>query len=164
MVSTDRGFTLVELIVAMAISEIVLFALSAFFLYSLSSFKRCDAENEIVQNARYALDSISREVRTSRIQAAPTGKGDFGALYLGKSASDGDTIVIKCGEFGGRRVLKRTVVRGGAVVNSRKIIDNAEEIVFSYDSSSGMLSITLTVAAEEGARFTLSTMVFSRIG
>lgn len=165
MVRSNKGLSLIELIVAMALSSIVFLMFFTLFSTSMLNFKRCDAENEIMQDARYGLDQITREVRMSTISADSVDMSDPGVLYLKRAVPDSDIIIIKCGDYDGRKVLKRMVSRNNVVVNSRKIIDNADNIIFSYDRCDKLLSITLTVAkAETGDSFTLSTTVLSRIG
>lgn len=161
MIRSNKGLSLVELIVAMALSGIVILMLAALLSFSASYFKRCDAENEMMQDARFALDQITREVRMSTIVADSMDMGEPGVLYL---AEPKGTVIIKCGYYGDSKVLKRMVLRNNVVVNSRKIINNADNIIFSYDTGRGLLSITLTVAkSETGPRFTISTAVRPRV-
>lgn len=64
-VGRERGFTLVELLIAMAVASIV--AMSGFALFSQSNWSYQVQENvgEAQQNARVAMDRIVRDVRTA---------------------------------------------------------------------------------------------------
>jgi prepilin-type N-terminal cleavage/methylation domain-containing protein len=59
----EKGFTLVELLVAMAISGIVIAAVYTAFITQQKSYTIQDQVAEIQQNARVGLDMIAREVR-----------------------------------------------------------------------------------------------------
>ena len=64
-VSRERGFTIVELLVAMAVASVV--AMSGFALFSQSNWSYQVQENvgEAQQNARVAMDRIVRDIRTA---------------------------------------------------------------------------------------------------
>jgi len=62
-VKKERGFTLVELLVAMAISGIVMAAVYTAFVTQQKSYTVQDQVAEMQQNARVGLDMIAREVR-----------------------------------------------------------------------------------------------------
>lgn len=61
--SRAHGFSLVELMVAMAIGLVVLTALGYVFIGSRQSFRTADAMSRIQENARYALQTMARDVR-----------------------------------------------------------------------------------------------------
>ncbi|MCX5885420.1 MAG: prepilin-type N-terminal cleavage/methylation domain-containing protein, partial [Proteobacteria bacterium] len=58
----EKGFTLVELLVAMAISGIVVAAVYTAFVTQQKSYTVQDQVAETQQNARVGLDLIAREV------------------------------------------------------------------------------------------------------
>ena len=60
------GFTLIELLVAMIISSILISVTSSTYLLFRRSLARDQAKADITQNARIALDRMSREIRQSR--------------------------------------------------------------------------------------------------
>jgi type IV pilus assembly protein PilW len=66
-----QGFTLVELLVAMALALIVITSISSAFISQRKTFNSQEQVTEMVQSARAALDMISREVRMAGY--APTG-------------------------------------------------------------------------------------------
>ena len=63
--SRERGFTIVELLVAMAVASLV--AMSGFALFSQSNWSYQVQENvgEAQQNARIAVDRIAKDIRTA---------------------------------------------------------------------------------------------------
>ena len=60
-----RSFTLVELLVAMAISSLVLAGAYGVYISSVKIYRTNTTSSELTQNARVALERISREVRQS---------------------------------------------------------------------------------------------------
>ncbi len=76
---SQRGFSLVELMVAITLGFIVVAAVGYLYLGSRQSFRNTESMARIQENARYALDTMARDVRmvgslgcTSLIEAAPT--------------------------------------------------------------------------------------------
>ena len=59
----QRGFTLIELMAAIAISGVVLGAITATFITQSRSYDAQEQINEMQQGARAAMDLITREVR-----------------------------------------------------------------------------------------------------
>jgi type IV pilus assembly protein PilW len=69
--NSERGFTLVELLIAMAISLVVLTSLSSAFISQRKIYDAQEQVTEMIQGARGAMDIISREIRMAGY--APTG-------------------------------------------------------------------------------------------
>ena len=69
--NSERGFTLVELLIAMAISLVVLTSLSSAFISQRKTYAVQEQITEMIQGARGAMDIISRE--TIMAGFAPTG-------------------------------------------------------------------------------------------
>ena len=67
----ENGFTLVELLIAMAIGLIILAALSSTFLMQRKIYDVQEQIVEMVQTARAAMDMMTREIRMAGY--APTG-------------------------------------------------------------------------------------------
>jgi prepilin-type N-terminal cleavage/methylation domain-containing protein len=59
----QRGFTLTESMVAMAVSGVILAALATFVLYSSKSFAALTNYVDLEQKSQIALDKMSREIR-----------------------------------------------------------------------------------------------------
>ncbi|MCF8040027.1 MAG: prepilin-type N-terminal cleavage/methylation domain-containing protein [Desulfohalobiaceae bacterium] len=61
--NTDKGFTLTELLIAMTISLLILASLGTIFLSQLKTYNVQEQLIEMTQNARAAMDFMSREIR-----------------------------------------------------------------------------------------------------
>ena len=61
--NNERGFSLVELLIAMTIGLIILTALSSTFLMQRKIYDVQEQVAEMVQNARAAMDMMTREIR-----------------------------------------------------------------------------------------------------
>lgn len=60
---SQRGFTLAEMMVAMVIGLLVTLAVSSLFLTSRKEFKRNDATTQAQENARFALEMLTNDLR-----------------------------------------------------------------------------------------------------
>ncbi len=83
----ESGFTLIELLIAMTIGLIILTALSSTFLMQRKIYDVQEQVAEMVQNARAAMDMMSREIRMGGYD--PTDAGFDGITY------DADQLEIK---------------------------------------------------------------------
>jgi len=75
----ESGFSLVELLIAMTIGLIILTALSSTFLMQRKIYDVQEQVAEMVQNARAAMDMMSREIRMGGYN--PTDAGFDGITY-----------------------------------------------------------------------------------
>ncbi len=58
-----RGFSLVELMVAMGISTLLMAALASIFATSVSTREKIDHEGQKIEAARYSLDTLAEDIR-----------------------------------------------------------------------------------------------------
>jgi len=78
--SDTRGFTLMELLVAMALSMVILGAITGTFMTQTRFYNAQEQVNEMQQNARAAMDLIAREIKLAGYK--PRGTESFtGASY-----------------------------------------------------------------------------------
>lgn len=87
MVVKNKGFTLIELLVAMAVFGMVVVAMSTTAVSVLKSQRKGFALQNIQENARYILESMSKEIRMSEIV---TSTGNFTDLSITNVDGDGD--------------------------------------------------------------------------
>src|SRR6266850_4618078 len=69
-----RGFTLVEMMVGVAIGSLLLAALATLYVFSMRSFAAMANYSDLNQKSRYASDIVSRDIRSAWnvISATPT--------------------------------------------------------------------------------------------
>jgi len=70
-INREKGFTLIELLIAMALALVIITALSSAFISQRKTYAVQEQVSEMIQNARAAMDMISREVKMAGF--APTG-------------------------------------------------------------------------------------------
>ncbi len=73
--SKERGFTLVELMVAMAVGGIVMAAVMTSFLSQHRSYLAQDNVVEMQQNARVSMDMLTRDIRSAGFDPNNLGAG-----------------------------------------------------------------------------------------
>ena len=62
----NRGFSLAETVIVLAISTIIIGVIFSIILYSKQSFSIGENVAEIIQNGRVVIERISREVRQAK--------------------------------------------------------------------------------------------------
>jgi len=83
----EKGFTLTELLIAMALSGIILGTIASTFIMQRKTYDIQEQITEMVQTARASIDMMSREIRMAGHD--PTGAGFDGITY------DADQLQIK---------------------------------------------------------------------
>lgn len=78
--NSERGFTLVELLIAMAISLVVLTSLSSAFISQRKTYDVQEQITEMIQGARGAMDIISRDIKMAGYD--PTVVGIVGLPFI----------------------------------------------------------------------------------
>lgn len=63
LLSNNKGFTLIEVIIAMIISIIIFGLITSIYIISQKTYLEIDAKAEIIQNGRVILDRMVREIR-----------------------------------------------------------------------------------------------------
>ncbi|MDP3800011.1 MAG: prepilin-type N-terminal cleavage/methylation domain-containing protein [bacterium] len=64
----SKGFTLIELIVAMAVFSTVVTIVSSIFVSTMGSQRKNVNQQEVLENARYVLEIMARSIRQSTVQ------------------------------------------------------------------------------------------------
>jgi type IV pilus assembly protein PilW len=125
----EHGFTLIELLIAMALALVIIAALSSAFVSQRKTYAVHEQISEMIQNARAAMDMISREVKMAGYD--PTGVGIVGIPYNSTQLEiradlngDGDTS------------------------------DSHEDIIYDYDSSNKCIDRSTQPFAENIQSFT----------
>lgn len=87
----EKGFTLIELLISMVVGLIVLGALVSTFIIQRRSYDVQEQVTEMLQNARAAMDMMSREIRMAGYQVVGTvitNQGSNSITFLGDIDSD----------------------------------------------------------------------------
>jgi prepilin-type N-terminal cleavage/methylation domain-containing protein len=97
----QRGYSLVELVVAMGIMSILLLALNTFIFNSTQNIANEDTKTALSDNTRTAIEGIAREIRTAKSVESSNSQPDSnspsapGNLYSwAASAGSNATLVL----------------------------------------------------------------------
>jgi type IV pilus assembly protein PilW len=150
VVGKAGGFTLIELLVAIGLGMVVLAAVTTTFMSQTRFYSAQEQVNEMEQNARGALDLITRELKMAGYK--PNG-GSFrgvsynttrllfradldanGSITTSSSANEKITYTYDSAN----KQIKRALGNGTAVV----LADNITAFTFSYLDSAGAATTT----------------------
>lgn len=73
----QRGFSLVELMVAMTIGFVILSGVGYMYLESRQAFRSMDNLSRMQESARYALEVMARDIRMAGYRGCASSTGDF---------------------------------------------------------------------------------------
>ena len=128
--NNHRGFTLVEMVMVLAISTIVLAAMYSVFTIANKNFTTQNAAANVQQNLRSAIGLMARDIRVAGLD--PTGSDNFGITYASqtKIRFTMDSIDSGSGDFNG-------------------IVDEAnfEEITYGFQGNQVMQTLYETVTS-----------------
>ena len=146
----EAGFTIIELLVAMVLGGIILSAIATSFMSQQRYYKAEEQVADMVQNARAAMDMISREIRMAgynpakvifngitysasqlEIKADLNGNGTVGGI-----GNPNEDIVYTYDS--GNLQIDRNVNGGGA----QPFAENITAFTFAYLDSSGTATTT----------------------
>lgn len=143
---TQQGLTLVELMVAITLSLIILAGVIQLFISSKETYRINDMISQIQESGRFAVESISRDLRMTGYQ----GCADPGGV-------DATTIVLNSPPTASFRTTALGGVEGGAAADSFSVQYAASEgvpLVLESDPINGRLTI-----ATNSAMFTAGEVI-----
>ena len=144
-----KGFTLVEMVLALAISTVVLAAIYSVFIIANKNFTTQNVAANVQQNLRSAIGLMARDIRSAGLD--PSGSDNFGISYASKnkirftmdsdSGGDFNGIVDEANfeeityDIQGSQVIQtlyETVVTPPAVPDAAALISNITNLSFDY--------------------------------
>jgi prepilin-type N-terminal cleavage/methylation domain-containing protein len=124
MINTQKGLTLIELMITLVILSIIILGLVVFFTGGVRSWITGQYQLEAQRNARQAMESMVREIRHGE---------NIGA------GSDEDTIIVSIPALGSEpaydvtyNLFDTTINRGG-----NPLINNVQSLILEYYKSDG---------------------------
>ncbi len=153
-IKNQNGTSLMELIVALALFTVVILTSSGIFQSIVNSQRSAIASQDVQENMRYALEVMSKEIRTAKKDKA----GDCvdvpeGIIYETKTGDDlffknqyGECVAYSLVEEGG--INRIQIVRGEsdpAFITPNEI--NIKNLVFIVDNT-GQASVVLMMEVE----------------
>lgn len=169
---TIRGFTLIEIIVSVGLFSLVMLVVTSAYLSIITIDKEARATNELVANLSFALDSMSRAVRTGTdYNCQGGGNGTCSQLSFTDSTGVATTYHLRSGGVLGQCTIPGCTVATAVPLTDPRIV--VTSLVFSVDGVGAesppeqpevLISIRGTMMASKGkvVDFTLQTSATQR--
>jgi type IV pilus assembly protein PilW len=139
IVKSNTGFTLTELIVAMGIGMVVLAAVATTFMSQTRFYGAQEQTNAMEQNARGALDVITREVKMAGYKPA-------GGVFDGVTYSTSQLMI------------QADLDASGDISNDD---DDNEKITYAYDTTNNQITRKVGTGAAEVLADNIAAFTFS---
>ncbi len=158
----QRGFTLIEMIVSLALFSIVITISVGALLVLIATNQQLQSEQSVMTNLSFALDSMTREIRTGynyHCDSRPNlGAGPASTIFKdpeGLGTVSGTTLTADCsnGRTGGVDFHGISFFEGGESITGGA----ARRITYYHDASTGMIMRAVGDAAAESI---VSTGIF----
>ena len=142
---SDRGFTLVELLIAMAVGLVLLGAMYGVFSMHNKTFGTQEQIAEMQQNARAAMDMMTREIRMAGYN--PAGIAFDGITYSAsqlqvKADLDGNGTIAGQENIIYKHDSANYQVTRNIGSGDQPLIENAQSFTFDYLDSAGNSTTT----------------------
>ena len=124
MIKTQKGMTIIELMVTMAILSVIILGLVVFFSGGVRAWITGQYQLEAQRNARQAMESMVREIR-------------HGESIVGNS--DDDTIIVSIPALGSELAYNVTYDLSGTTISRgiNPLISNVQSLMLEYYKSDG---------------------------
>jgi prepilin-type N-terminal cleavage/methylation domain-containing protein len=152
MFGTQRGFTLIELVIAMVLSSIIVSVMGSALYHFLSTPAREADHITAVHELRFALDMIQNDgvqAQSFTISEAP----DYG--YFTGEIYDPDlgdlieyTVSYSYDNVGGKLIREET--QDSTIKSIASYIACAEDVVFVLNEEGNSVMLTITVTVDNG--------------
>ena len=153
MFRTERGFTFIELIIAMVLTGMIVSVMGSALFHFLSTPARQADHITAVNELRFALDIIQNDGVQAQSFASSVAP-DYG--YFTWEIFDPDldsfkTYTVKYSYDDDGRRLIREETKDGTIRSIASYIARAEDVVFVTNEEGNALMVTITVTLDNGS-------------
>lgn len=146
----SRGITLIELLVGMTCFSIVMILVTGIFVTALSAKKQVKELSVLQDEARYIMDYMSREIRTSQIVTGETNELEI-------VNSNGESVKY---EFANNKIERKVGANPGEALNTVNV--SGTFVVDKIGQPKVTINMTLTSVKNPALFITISTTISSR--
>jgi len=151
--TTERGYTLAELLVAMAVLVLLLGGLFVTLQSGQTAYLFGAGRVEVQQNARVGLERMLRELRTAT-QVATANAHDITFQFLDSSS----TLVTVAYSLSGTNLQRNQTIPTPVATQPEILVGGVQSLSFSYfDANNLPLSSPVTAASVYGVGISLTT-------
>jgi prepilin-type N-terminal cleavage/methylation domain-containing protein len=143
--SSERGFSLVELLVAITVVALLMAGLLAMLQSGQDSFFVGSSQVEAQQNVRLAVDRMVRDLRNARYCPTcatctnPTPAGESGP-FPGVTGQSATGFTIQNDWNGDYNCVNGAGINNAAAVTDADGVQRGEQIIYAYNAGTGTLT------------------------
>jgi len=134
----DHGFTLIELMIAMAIAAIVIAAIVGIFKVLSRDYTTQNVSAQVQQQVRDGIDLVVKDIRLAGLDPLKTADAGFGTITATsidiRADRDGNGVIDARGEeityfYNGSQLIRRF---GGLASTDMAFANNVTDLTFTY--------------------------------
>ncbi len=178
---TKKGFTLVELLVAVAVFSVVMVVATSALLNVINANKKAQAIKTAIDNVNFALESISKDMRMgtgytclndSGDATTCSSTGDVGVRYKSNVQSDGQDQYISYLYNAAANKIQKGIANSSSVTPAFVDITSSDVDITDmkfYVLTDGQPYVVITLSGEAGVqdqiktKFDLQTSIAQRL-
>ncbi|MCK4628574.1 MAG: prepilin-type N-terminal cleavage/methylation domain-containing protein [Sedimentisphaerales bacterium] len=142
----QKGFTLIEILIAMSIVLIIFSAVYGAYFAATSSANRCNANITTVREARSLLAKMTRQVRCVYVPAQLPKQTSTAPSAIGLITAEDEQVVFRADTKDKNGIILRMVTTAG-IFHDRLSQHGPFQVAYRYDSDQGILFYTQQLIA-----------------
>lgn len=142
-----KGFTLVELLISVAILSIILLAICLFVFWMNFSKSKTDESSRILENARMALDVIAFEIKKAESVYTPTTSSSQLSLETTAYLPENETISYIDFFLCGSSLCLKKELQEPLLITEKSVVVEDLQFTQILTNSKPSVRISMTVAA-----------------
>lgn len=168
----NKGFTLIEIIVSVAIFVIVMTIAIGAVLSAVDANRKAQSINVVINNLNLAVESMVRDLRTGKDYSYPSGCGGQGTCISFEDRSERDIEYHFVEASGSGYIVKNILLGGndydaGRITSEEVLIEEAEFKLVGEGTTDGPERILVRLKGYAGtgktrSEFNIQTVVTSR--
>ncbi len=151
----QSGFTLVELLIGIALSSLLMAVIFSFLFVSLKAWNTGSIRSELQQTARISLDTMVRELRYAKVIQLPSANGTASTITFTNSRNEVVTYV--CGTSSG--VNQQTLYRRVFLTDNPLTENTVTLLSFTVTRPRTVYAVITVTDTKSGLSETLQTAV-----
>ncbi len=140
----NKGFSLVEIIISLAIFSIILFVVISFFLSMNTSNTKTKADREVSENAKTVLEKIAYEIRSAKSIYTPTSSANQLSLETSRYLPSGESNTYIDFFLCGTAICFKQEFKDAVVLTADSV--NVTSLVFSQVSTGSVPSVQISLS------------------
>lgn len=145
----NKGFSLVEIVISLAIFSMILFVMVSLFLAMTTSNSKTKSDREVAENAKIALEKIAYEIRSAKSIYTPTTTANQLSLETSKYLPSGESNTFIDFFLCGTAICFKQESKDAVALTTDSV--KITSLIFSQISTGSVPSVQISLTVNSGS-------------